>query len=183
LTRKPPNSVVVDAPVSGGQAGAENGALTVMWSRDAYAGAEPVIAPMPGCNGSPAGFRQLTKMVNQIALPDWSKASRKAFICQKGRVDINAVIDNIQRRRAILAEGEPPKDWRTRHLISALRWNGCAGSVDLSCRSAAQRASLPVTALVDAFYPRSRRWAASVGTSACSPARTLTAGSAPNRLI
>src|SRR5258708_30880267 len=60
----------IDAPVSGGQAGAENGALTVMCggSEDAYAGAEPVIAAYARmCKRlGAAGSGQLTKMVNQI---------------------------------------------------------------------------------------------------------------------
>src|SRR5882672_3833296 len=60
----------VDAPVSGGQAGAENGVLTVMCggAEDAYAGAEPVIAAYARmCKRlGPAGSGQLTKMVNQI---------------------------------------------------------------------------------------------------------------------
>ena len=63
----------VDAPVSGGQAGAENGALTVMCGgdEDAYAGAEPVIAGAYArmCKRlGPAGAGQLTKMVNQICI-------------------------------------------------------------------------------------------------------------------
>ena len=62
----------VDAPVSGGQAGAENGVLTVMCggNADAYAGAEPVIAAYARmCKLlGPAGSGQLTKMVNQICI-------------------------------------------------------------------------------------------------------------------
>src|SRR5437764_3606776 len=60
----------IDAPVSGGQAGAENGVLTVMCggSQDAYASAEPVIAAYARmCKRlGEAGFGQLTKMVNPI---------------------------------------------------------------------------------------------------------------------
>src|SRR6202049_3551990 len=62
----------VDAPVSGGQAGAEKGALTVMCggAEDAYAGVEPVIAAYARmCKRlGPAGAGQLTKMVNQICI-------------------------------------------------------------------------------------------------------------------
>src|SRR3954454_2267686 len=62
----------VDAPVSGGQAGAENGVLTVMCggSEDAYARAEPVIAAYARmCKRlGGAGSGQLTKMVNQICI-------------------------------------------------------------------------------------------------------------------
>src|ERR1700732_4147616 len=62
----------VDAPVSGGQAGAENGVLTVMCggTQDAFAGAEPIIAAYARmCKLlGPAGSGQLTKMVNQICI-------------------------------------------------------------------------------------------------------------------
>ncbi|MGH6883436.1 MAG: NAD(P)-dependent oxidoreductase, partial [Hypericibacter sp.] len=62
----------IDGPVSGGQAGAENGVLTVMCggAADAYAGAEPVIAAYARmCKLlGPAGSGQLTTMVNQICI-------------------------------------------------------------------------------------------------------------------
>src|SRR5581483_7455642 len=62
----------VDAPVSGGQAGAENGALTVMCGGDeaAFKRAEPVIAAYArACNLlGPVGSGQLAKMVNQICI-------------------------------------------------------------------------------------------------------------------
>ena len=62
----------VDAPVSGGQAGAENGQLTVMCGgdRDDFVKAEPVIAAYArACRlMGPAGAGQLTKMVNQICI-------------------------------------------------------------------------------------------------------------------
>src|SRR2546429_6246328 len=63
----------IDAPVSGGQAGAENGALTVMCggAEDAYAAAEPVIAASYArtCKRlGPAGAGHLTKMANQICI-------------------------------------------------------------------------------------------------------------------
>src|SRR6185312_12976961 len=62
----------IDAPVSGGQAGAENGVLTVMCggTEDAYAGVEPIIAAYARmCKRlGPAGSGQLTKMVNQICI-------------------------------------------------------------------------------------------------------------------
>src|SRR3984957_6152418 len=62
----------IDAPVSGGSAGAENGVLTVMCggTPDTYAGAEPIIAAYARmCKLlGPAGSGQLTKMVNQICI-------------------------------------------------------------------------------------------------------------------
>ncbi|HEX7776421.1 MAG TPA: NAD(P)-dependent oxidoreductase, partial [Parvibaculum sp.] len=62
----------VDAPVSGGQAGAEKGILTVMAGGDeaAYAAAEPIVAAYARAvrRMGPAGAGQLTKMVNQICI-------------------------------------------------------------------------------------------------------------------
>ena len=62
----------IDAPVSGGQAGAENGVLTVMCGGDPepYAKAEPVIASFArACRlMGPSGAGQLTKMVNQLCI-------------------------------------------------------------------------------------------------------------------
>ncbi|MGL4542788.1 MAG: NAD(P)-dependent oxidoreductase, partial [Polymorphobacter sp.] len=64
--------LVADAPVSGGQAGAQNGALTIMagGSAAAFAAAEPIMAAYAKRSGhmGPAGSGQLTKMVNQIAI-------------------------------------------------------------------------------------------------------------------
>ena len=63
---------MVDAPVSGGQAGAENGTLTVMCggAPDQYARAEPVIAAYAQRSRllGPSGAGQLAKMVNQICI-------------------------------------------------------------------------------------------------------------------
>jgi 3-hydroxyisobutyrate dehydrogenase len=77
----------IDAPVSGGQAGAENGVLTVMCggTADAYSGAEPVIAAyarMCKLLGA-AGSGQLTKWSTRSALQAWSRVFRKAFILRK----------------------------------------------------------------------------------------------------
>ena len=80
----------IDAPVSGGQAGAENGVLTVMCGgkEDAYAGAEPSSpAPMRGCascSGLPAPAsspRWSTRSASQA----WSRACPRAFISQRSR--------------------------------------------------------------------------------------------------
>ena len=85
----------VDAPVSGGQAGAENGVLTVMCGGDAepYARAEKVIsayARMCKLLGGP-GAGQLTKMVNRSALPGWSRVSPKASISQRRQVSTSTL--------------------------------------------------------------------------------------------
>lgn len=79
----------IDAPVSGGQAGAENGVLTVMCGGEpeAYARAEPVIlAYARACRlMGPAGAGQLTKMVNQIASRAFCRAFPRAWPLRKRR--------------------------------------------------------------------------------------------------
>src|SRR6266705_4774162 len=87
----------VDAPVSGGQAGAENGILTVMCggSEQAYASAEPVIAAYARmCKRlGPAGSGQLTKMVNQICIAGLVEGlSEGIHFAKKSGLDVAAVI-------------------------------------------------------------------------------------------
>ena len=95
----------VDAPVSGGQAGAENGALTVMCGGDpdAYARAEPVItAYARACRlMGPAGAGQLTKMVNQICIAGLLQGLSEglAFATRAG-LDGQAVLDVIGKGAA-----------------------------------------------------------------------------------
>jgi len=95
----------VDAPVSGGQAGAENGVLTVMCggAEDAYAGAEPVMsayARMCKLLG-PAGSGQLTKMVNQICIAGLVEGlSEGIHFAKKSGLDVQAVIDTISKGAA-----------------------------------------------------------------------------------
>lgn len=149
----------VDAPVSGGQAGAENGALTVMCggAEDAYAKAEPVIAAYAKmCKRlGPAGSGQLTKMVNQICIAGLVEAlSEGIHFAKKAGLDVNAVVEVIAKGAA--------QSWQmeNRHKTMndgtfdfgfAVEWM----RKDLSiCLAEARRngASLPVTAVVDAFY-------------------------------
>ena len=149
----------VDAPVSGGQAGAENGVLTVMCggSEDAYAGAEPVIAAYARmCKRlGPAGSGQLTKMVNQICIAGLVQGlSEGLHFAKKAGLDVQAVIDTISKGAA--------QSWQMENRYKtmnegkydfgfAVEWM----RKDLSnCLAAARGigASLPVTALVDAFY-------------------------------
>ena len=149
----------VDAPVSGGQAGAENGALTVMCGGDekAYAAAKPVIdayARMCKLLG-PAGSGQLTKMVNQICIAGLVEAlSEGIHFAKKAGLDVNAVIETISKGAA--------QSWQMENRYKtmnegkfdfgfAVEWM----RKDLSiCLAEARRngASLPVTALVDNFY-------------------------------
>ncbi len=149
----------VDAPVSGGQAGAENGVLTVMCggSEDAYAGAEPVIAAYARmCKRlGPAGSGQLTKMVNQICIAGLVQGlSEGIHFAKKAGLDVQAVIDTISKGAA--------QSWQMENRYKTM----AAGKFDFGfavdwmrkdldiCLSEARRngANLPVTALVDQFY-------------------------------
>ena len=96
----------VDAPVSGGQAGAENGVLTVMCggSEDAYASAEPVIngayAKAIQHIGGP-GAGQLTKMVNQICIAGVVQGLAEALnFAARAGLDPDAVVDVIRHGAA-----------------------------------------------------------------------------------
>jgi len=150
----------VDAPVSGGQAGAENGVLTVMCggAQDAYAGAEPIItgayARMCKLLG-PAGSGQLTKMVNQICIAGLVQGlSEGIHFAKKSGLDVAAVIETISKGAA--------QSWQMENRYKtmnegkfdfgfAVEWM----RKDLSiCIAEARRngANLPVTALVDQFY-------------------------------
>ena len=106
----------VDAPVSGGQAGAENGALTVMCGGDeaAYKKAEPVIAAYAKmCRLlGPSGSGQLTKMVNQICIAGVVQGLAEGLhFAQKAGLDGAAGgRRDLERRGAILADGEPLQD-------------------------------------------------------------------------
>src|ERR671938_1173848 len=96
----------IDAPVSGGQAGAENGVLTVMCggAEDAYAAAEPIIsgayARMCKLLG-PAGAGQLTKMVNQICIAGLVQGLSEAIAFgQRAGLDMKLVLDVIGKGAA-----------------------------------------------------------------------------------
>jgi 3-hydroxyisobutyrate dehydrogenase len=160
----------VDAPVSGGQAGAENGVLTVMCGGDEepYGRAEPVIMSFArACRRlGPAGSGQLTKMVNQIAIAGLVQALSEAIhFAKRAGLDVESVLDVISKgaaqswqmenRGRTMNEGRFDfgfaVDWMRKDLSICLgeaRTNG---------------AKLPVTALVDQFYAEvqalgGRRW-------------------------
>ena len=149
----------IDAPVSGGQAGAENGVLTVMCGGDAGAfdKARPVIdayARMVGLMG-PAGAGQLTKMINQICIAGLVQGLAEGIhFGNKAGLDIEKVIEVISKgaagswqmenRHKTMNEGKYDfgfaVDWMRKDLdivLAEARRNG---------------AKLPVTALVDQFY-------------------------------
>ena len=149
----------LDAPVSGGQAGAENGALTVMVGGDAeiYAKAEPVIAHYAKASKllGPAGSGQLTKMVNQICIAGLVQGLAEGIhFAQKSGFDVAAVIDTISKGAAQSWQME--NRWKTMNegkfdFGFAVDWM----RKDLSiCLDEARRngANLPATALVDQFY-------------------------------
>ena len=149
----------VDAPVSGGQAGAENGQLVVMCGGDAaaYEQAEPVInAFAKKCvRLGESGAGQLTKMVNQICIAGLVQGlSEGLHFAEKAGLDGRAVVDVIG--------GGAAGSWQMVNRYETMlddAWNhGFAVDwmrKDLGiCLSTADEvgASLPVTALVDQFY-------------------------------
>jgi 3-hydroxyisobutyrate dehydrogenase len=149
----------VDAPVSGGQAGAENGVLTVMCGGDpdVYARAEPVIMSFArACRLlGPAGSGQLTKMINQICIAGLVQALAEGIhFGKRAGLDVEAVLDVISKGAAQSWQMENRGKTMNQGKFDfgfAVDWM----RKDLSiCLSEARRngAQLPVTALVDQFY-------------------------------
>ncbi len=149
----------LDAPVSGGQAGAQNGVLTVMIGGEEkdFARAEPLIncyARMARLMG-PAGSGQLTKMVNQIAIAGLIEALAEAVhFAKTAGLDAARVIEVISKGAAQSWQMEN----RYKTMIAGEYNHGFA--VDWArkdfaiCLDEARRngAKLPVTALVDQLY-------------------------------
>jgi 3-hydroxyisobutyrate dehydrogenase len=149
----------VDAPVSGGQAGAENGMLTVMCGGDAadYDRAEPLIAHFSRMRKllGPAGSGQLAKMCNQIAIAGLVQGLAEAVnFGMKAGLDMADVVDVISKGAA----GSWQMENRHKTMIEGKFDFGFAVDwmrKDLSiCLEESRRngAPLPVTALVDQFY-------------------------------
>jgi 3-hydroxyisobutyrate dehydrogenase len=154
----------VDAPVSGGQAGAENGVLTVMCGGEPeiYGRVEPVIMSFArACRlMGPAGSGQLTKMVNQICIAGLVQGlSEGIHFGKRAGLDIEAVLDVISKgaagswqmenRGKTMNQGKFDfgfaVDWMRKDLAICLaeaRKNG---------------ATLPATALIDQFYAEVQR--------------------------
>ncbi|WP_311028846.1 NAD(P)-dependent oxidoreductase [Mesorhizobium koreense] len=160
----------LDAPVSGGQAGAENGVLTVMvgGDKDTFDKTRPVIdayARMIGLMG-PAGAGQLTKMINQICIAGLVQGLAEGIhFGKKAGLDIEKVVDVISKGAA----GSWQMENRHKTMNTGKYDYGFAVDwmrKDLGiCLSEADRngARLPVTALVDQFYKDvqemgGRRW-------------------------
>ena len=158
------NAHFLDAPVSGGQAGAENGVLTVMvgGDEDVFARAEPVI----GCYAravnliGPAGSGQLTKMVNQICIAGLVQGLAEGLHFAKiSGLDIAKVIGTISKGAAQSWQME--NRWET--MIKdefdygfAVDWmrKDLAICVDEARRNGA---SLPVTATIEQYYSQIQR--------------------------
>jgi 3-hydroxyisobutyrate dehydrogenase len=149
----------IDAPVSGGEAGAQNGVLTVMCGGDAavFAQAEKVIAAYArACNLLGAsGSGQLAKMVNQICIAGVVQGLAEALhFAQKANLDIEKLIATISKGAA--------QSWQMENRYKTMT----AGKFDFGfaadwmrkdlgiCLAEARRngAHLPLTALVDQFY-------------------------------
>ncbi|HTS21604.1 MAG TPA: NAD(P)-dependent oxidoreductase [Casimicrobiaceae bacterium] len=151
----------LDAPVSGGQAGAENGKLTIMvgGDADAFARAEPVLAcyarAVTLMGGSGSG--QLTKMVNQICIAGLVQALSEGInFGMHAGLDVEQVLDVIgkgaaqswqmdNRGKTMAADKFDfgfAVDWMRKDLAICLAESRANGS------------ALPVTAIVDQFYAR-----------------------------
>jgi 3-hydroxyisobutyrate dehydrogenase-like beta-hydroxyacid dehydrogenase len=160
----------LDAPVSGGQAGAENGQLTVMVGGDqaTFDKAKPVIdtyAKMVGLMG-PAGSGQLTKMVNQICIAGLVQGlSEGIHFAKRAGLDVEKVIGVISKGAAQSWQME--NRWKTMSegkfdFGFAVEWMRKDLSICLDT-AGENGALLPVTALVDQFYAEvqkmgGRRW-------------------------
>jgi 3-hydroxyisobutyrate dehydrogenase len=149
----------VDAPVSGGQAGAENGALSVMCGgvEAQFDAAEPVIAAYARiCRRIGAsGAGQMTKMCNQIAIAGLVQGLSEALhFAEKAGLDGAAVVEVISQGAA----GSWQMSNRYETMLADQFEHGFAVDwmrKDLGiCLDTADEtgASLPVTALVDQFY-------------------------------
>jgi 3-hydroxyisobutyrate dehydrogenase-like beta-hydroxyacid dehydrogenase len=160
----------LDAPVSGGQAGAVNGTLTVMvgGSSEAYAVVEPVLAAYSAKRRllGEVGAGQLAKMVNQVCIAGVVQGLAEAVaFAQRTGQDVDAVFDTIgagaagswqlTNRYASMAADEFDFGFAVEHMRKDL------GNTLAEAR--ASGAALPMTALVDQFYAEvwaagGRRW-------------------------
>lgn len=149
----------IDAPVSGGQAGAEAGQLTVMAGGDpkAFETAEPLIRTYAKAARlmGPSGAGQLTKMVNQIAIGGLLQGLSEALaFAENAGLDVAAVIDTISKGAAQSWQMENRWQSMTERRFDfgfAVDWM----RKDLAiCIAEAKRngSSLAVTELVDRYY-------------------------------
>ncbi|MFQ5624940.1 MAG: NAD(P)-dependent oxidoreductase [Paracoccaceae bacterium] len=149
----------VDAPVSGGQAGAENGVLTVMCGGEPadYGRVEPVIMSFArACKlMGPVGSGQLTKMVNQICIAGLLQGlSEGMHFAQKAGLDGELVLDVISKGAAGSWQMENRGVTMLRDEFDfgfAVDWMRKDLGICLD-EASANGASLPATALIDQFY-------------------------------
>ncbi|WP_417519654.1 NAD(P)-dependent oxidoreductase [Marinobacter sp.] len=149
----------IDAPVSGGQQGAQNGQLTIMCggTESDYAKAQPLLQHYAKALNlmGPAGSGQKTKMVNQIAIAGLVQGLSEALhFAEQANLDVRKVVDVISKgaaqswqmenRSGTMIDGEFDHgfavDWMRKDLGICLD------------EARKNNASLPVTALVDQFY-------------------------------
>ncbi len=149
----------VDAPISGGQAGAENGVLSVMCGGDdgAYTRAEPIIDSYARvCRRiGESGAGQMTKMCNQIAIAGLVQGLSEALhFAEKAGLDGRAVVEVISQGAAgswqMANRYETMLDDHFEHGF-AVDWMRKDLGICLDTGDEIE-ASLPVTALVDQFY-------------------------------
>jgi 3-hydroxyisobutyrate dehydrogenase-like beta-hydroxyacid dehydrogenase len=160
----------LDAPVSGGQAGAEGGVLTVMVGGEPahFAAAEPVIATFARAitHMGPAGAGQLTKMVNQICIAGIVQGLAEAIhFAHRADLDVEKVIATISKGAAQSWQME--NRWKTMDegrfdFGFAVDWMRKDLAILLG-EARRNGARLPLTALVDQFYADvqamgGRRW-------------------------
>ena len=149
----------VDAPVSGGQAGAENGTLSIMCGgrADAFAAAEPLMRAYGKriTHVGPPGAGQNTKMVNQIAIAGVIQGLSEALrFAQRSQLDLDKVFEAIS--------GGAAQSWQMDH-----RWKTMAAdefdfgfAVDWMRKdlglaideARANGATIPLAAMIDQFY-------------------------------
>lgn len=149
----------LDAPVSGGQAGAENGALTIMvgGESDTFTRAEPVLQAYARCVRllGPPGSGQLAKMVNQICIAGVVQGLAEGLrFSQAAGLDTTAVVEVISQGAA--------QSWQMENRYQTM----LAGQYDhgfavdwmrkdlgmVLSQARAMRLALPVTAMVDGYY-------------------------------
>jgi len=149
----------LDAPVSGGQAGAQNGTLTVMVGGDeaAFERAKPVIAAFAASVKllGPSGYGQLTKMVNQICITGLVQSlSEGIHFARQAGLDVEKVIDVISKGAA--TSWQMQNRWKTMRdgqfdFGFAVDW--MRKDLGIAMEEAANNgAKLPLTAIVDGYY-------------------------------
>ena len=149
----------VDAPISGGQAGAENGQLSIMCGgdEDAYAKTEPVMeiyAKLCRRIGE-SGAGQMTKMCNQIAIAGLVQGLSEALhFADKAGLDGRAVVEVISQGAA--GSWQMANRYETMlddHFDHGFAVDWMRKDLGICLKTANENgASLPVTALVDQFY-------------------------------